>query len=412
MILLVLSIALDYYCAQRIYRSSEQSVKKLFLGITLLSNFGLLGFFKYQGFFVQIFNDLTSSQVTALQLVLPIGISFYIFHTVSYVVDVYRGRLVPKASFWEFLCYVTFFPQLIAGPIERAGNILSQIPQLKSLRSYNWREGGLLFFQGLCKKLVIADTLSIYVEQVFGDVSSFSLLSVAVATFFFGLQIYADFSGYTDMARGLGKLLHVRLTENFKFPYWSQSIQEFWGRWHITLSTWLRDYLYISLSGNKKGQLLTLRNLMITMLLGGIWHGANYTFLLWGFYHGLLLIIHRLWQSSRWHFTLPQVLSWGLTFSAVFVGWFFFRAQSIHDIWQVTEKLLHPQGTHFLPEYKMAFFALSFLTCDRLLAQKSDGILGLLKWPAPFKYAAALGLLIVFYLGRAGSDQAFIYFQF
>ncbi|NLX14084.1 MAG: MBOAT family protein [Phycisphaerales bacterium] len=278
--LLAISTVVDYLVADRLHRTASMAGKRILLGISLCGNLGLLAFFKYFNFFLDSFNQLSASlglgQCSwAIHIILPVGISFYTFQTMGYVIDVYRGRQEPARNFLDFALYVSYFPQLVAGPIERAGNLLPAIYRPRKVTPSQIGTGLQLILMGYLKKIAIADAVAPYVNDIFADPAHQSSVRLLLGLYLFAIQIYGDFSGYSDIARGVSRLLGIELMINFKQPYLSANITEFWRRWHISLSTWLRDYLYIPLGGNRKGTSNTYRNLMLTMLLGGLWHGAD-----------------------------------------------------------------------------------------------------------------------------------------
>ncbi|HEY8943454.1 MAG TPA: MBOAT family O-acyltransferase [Polyangiaceae bacterium] len=330
LILLVTSTLMDYTLARCIERFPNR--RKPLLILSLTTNLGLLGFFKYFGFFVEnVFVALQTLGIQAskpaLSIVLPVGISFYTFQTLSYTVDVYRGEIKARKNFLDFAAFLAFFPQLVAGPIERATRLLPQMEAPRTFDPSRAREGVVLMCWGLFKKIVIADNVAVIANKIFA-VSEPSFSLVWVGTLAFAVQIYADFSAYSDIARGAAKLLGFELMKNFDHPYVAQTPSEFWRRWHISLSTWFRDYVYIPLGGNKSSRLVHLRNIFVTFLLSGLWHGASWNFVLWGAYHGVLLIAYdslaRVAPSvltTRW-LALPRGI---LCFALVNVGWLMFR---------------------------------------------------------------------------------------
>lgn len=324
--LLLVSTIVDFVCARQIAAGGERRGR--WLALSVIVNLGILATFKYLDFFA-------SSTVAALQalgmqadwvslhLVLPVGISFYTFQTLGYTIDVHRGRSPACEEFWPFAAYVAFFPQLVAGPIERVSTLLPQLRRTPEFAIADQLEGGRRFLIGLWKKLVIADNLGAYVDWVFATpVEQVAGYQVVLGVLAFAGQIWADFSGYTDMALGVARTLGIRLSENFDAPYLARGPRDFWRRWHITLSTWLRDYVYVPLGGNRRGPIRTQINLGLTMLLGGLWHGAAWTFVIWGAFHGLWLAIDR---------TLLGQGAWRIvpTFALVCVGWLIFRAPSL-----------------------------------------------------------------------------------
>ncbi len=335
--LLALSTVVDFAVGVGLGRTEDGSRRRRLLVASVGTNLGILGFFKYFDFFIDSFAEISAQLGLSLgrpvlEVVLPVGISFYTFQTMSYAIDVYRRNLEPTRDLLAFAVYVSFFPQLVAGPIERAGRLLPQLEHpAERLHPEDVSTGLALITLGLFKKVAIADALAGYVEAVFSAPETHPWFLVLGGIYAFALQIYADFSGYSDIARGSARLVGVRLVRNFEQPYLSRNISEFWRTWHISLSEWLRDYLYIPLGGNRRGWRRTLVNLSLTMLLGGLWHGAAWTFVFWGGLHGLYLAVHRMWRSRtpgadpvmpRWRDALP-VLG---TFHLVCLGWVFFRA--------------------------------------------------------------------------------------
>ncbi len=311
----------------------------------------ILGIFKYFNFFVDSFAQLlhTSSSVT-LSLVLPVGISFYTFQSLSYTIDVKRGKIEAQKDFINLALYISFFPQLVAGPIVKAEDFIPQLHEDRSVSLKNLEKGLQIFVLGLFKKIVIADRLSIFVDEVFETPSAFSALTVVLAVISYSIQIYFDFSGYSDMAIGSAKCLGFDLRRNFNFPYISKNVSEFWKRWHISLSSWLMEYLYIPLGGNRKGVARTYINLVITMLLGGLWHGASWTFVAWGLFHGIGLCVHKLYKKIRKlpkdykGSTIPNIISTVCTYIFVCFGWIFFRAESFANAWDVFRAMFTLQG--------------------------------------------------------------------
>lgn len=343
--LLLISTLFDYSCARWIAEAKSLSSKRILLALSLSCSLGFLAFFKYFNFFAESLHILLQQlrvpfHPSYWSIVLPVGISFYTFQTVSYVIDVYRGVLKPEKSFLNFALYIAFFPQLVAGPIERAGHLLPQIKAPREARFDNFREGAWLCFSGLFKKVVLADNMAIIADSVFNSSGVLPAWMYLAGVYAFAFQIYGDFAGYTDIARGSAKILGFDLMKNFHRPYLAESPSDFWRRWHVSLSTWLRDYLYIPLGGNRKGFAVTCRNLMVTMLLGGLWHGAGWTFIVWGGYHGVLLVFQRIFspafQKTRELFPLKyfpvpclRAAKIFIMFQLTCIGWIFFRAENI-----------------------------------------------------------------------------------
>lgn len=355
LVLIVFSTLVDYWAARQMQRRSDQSARRPFLILSLISNLGLLFFFKYANFFgssvetaLERFNIF--ADVPAFQFLLPVGISFYTFQTLSYSIDVYRGNVEAEKHLGRFALYVSFFPQLVAGPIERSSRLLPQF-----FRDYTEghrfdfdriRSGLTQILWGFFKKVVIADRLALYVNEVYNNPGAYEGATVVLATYFFAFQIYCDFSGYSDIAIGSARLMGYDLMENFRRPYFSKSIGEFWRRWHISLSTWFRDYLYIPLGGNRVLKWRLYYNLIVVFVVSGLWHGANWTFIVWGGLHGVYLIAglassqlrERIWASASRivpvskRARVREALAVVATFHLVLLAWVFFRANSVGDV--------------------------------------------------------------------------------
>jgi len=416
--LMFFQISIDYFCALRIHSSSDKKTRKRFLIFSLTSNLCILGIFKYFNFFIGSFDNwlnLLGFNVHPLvfHIILPLGISFYTFEAMSYVYDVYRQEIEPIRDYAHYALFVIFFPHLIAGPIMRAKTFLPQITLPRVLTLEKFYEGCYLIFWGLFQKMFIADSLAKIVDPVFSS-APYSGATVLLAVYAFAFQIYGDFLGYSNIARGLGKCMGFDILFNFNLPYFSTNPREFWQRWHISLSTWLRDYLYITLGGNKNGKVAEYRNLAITMFLGGLWHGASWTFVFWGIYQGALLIIHRLLQPFLGRIALPFILRVIFFFQFICVGWLMFRAKSMAQAWQMAQSIL----VHFkisaqdiVTAEKMVFLLCILWAVETLQFIKSD-LLAVLKLNPVIK---AVFYVICFYLilfcGATGGKQ-FIYFQF
>jgi D-alanyl-lipoteichoic acid acyltransferase DltB (MBOAT superfamily) len=371
------STVVDYFVALQMGATENPRLKKALLGLSLAVNLGLLFTFKYLGFF----NDaLTEGLAMAgiawdapeLGLLLPVGISFYTFQTLSYTIDVYRGRLEPRRHFGTFALFVSFFPQLVAGPIERASRLIPQLEAEVRPDLQRFVEGGKRILWGLFKKVVVADRLAIYVDAVYADPGAHDGLTLILATYFFAFQIYADFSGYSDIAIGAARILGYDLMENFQRPYFARNISDFWRRWHISLSTWFRDYVYIPLGGNRVGALRWHVNLMIVFVVSGLWHGANWTFIVWGGLHGAYLITAILTANLRERIAgglgiasrprLHRAWEVCITFHLALVAWVFFRADSVGDAFAIFEGSLNGLGPHL-----SALFAGDVSTLHRAL---------------------------------------------
>jgi D-alanyl-lipoteichoic acid acyltransferase DltB (MBOAT superfamily) len=342
--LLLLSTTIDYGLGLIMGGETRPRRRRALLTLSLVSNLGILGVFKYFDFFSDSFRELAqaigwSVSTPVLNVILPVGISFYTFQTLSYTIDLYRGRIPAERDFLRFAAYVALFPQLVAGPIVRASQLLPQLRFDQRIDASRISRGIELILWGFFLKLCLADTAAIVVDHRFGMPDDFGALSHAIGVLAFALQIYGDFAGYSLIAIGLGRIMGLDFGINFNRPYFSQSFSEFWERWHISLSSWLRDYLYIPLGGNRGGRLFTFRNLVITMALGGLWHGAGVTFIIWGLLHGLYLVLQRVFSRPYWLLVeklhVPRLAAGGLLILVVFlltnIAWVFFRAESLED---------------------------------------------------------------------------------
>lgn len=344
-VLILFTTLISYMAAIFLERYQNVRVKKFILAFTLISCLGVLFVFKYFNFFAGAFVDFMNLfalklHPVTLKLLLPVGISFYTFQTLAYVIDVYRGNVKAEKHFGVYAAFISFFPQLVAGPIERTNNLL---PQIKAAPDFDYSQatyGMKLMTWGFFKKLCVADVVAVYSDRVFNDVYNYRGFALVLAVFFFTVQIYCDFSGYSDIARGCAKLFGINLMENFRSPYFSASVREFWSRWHISLSTWFRDYVYIPLGGNRCSKLRRNMNLMITFIVSGLWHGANWTFLAWGAVHGLAQIIENAFLPKNFE---PHGIMRGVrvifTFAFVMLAWVFFRANTIGEAFYVLENI-------------------------------------------------------------------------
>lgn len=420
LILLLLSSLIDFANGWLIGNAQNQAHKKLFLSASLVAQLGLLAYFKYFNFFQDSFIDLLRNfgfhdSFTIVKIILPVGISFYTFQTLSYVIDVYYGKLKPTKNIIDFLAFVSFFPQLVAGPIERAAHM---IPQFSRTQKFNYPQavdGLRLMLWGFFKKLVIADTLSKFVDIYYNSPSQHSTTFAWLAILGFAFQIYCDFSGYSDIAMGCAKTLGFELMVNFRTPYFSSTFSEFWQRWHIALSTWFRDYVYIPLGGNRGTFFLFARNIFITFLLSGLWHGANYTFIIWGAAHAFLLIIERFLQKQFPQFKWPPLF----VFFIVAMCWVPFRAKDITQMNLVYTQLFHFNGFTWrafdvLGKYHIAFALvfILFLIAEFWLDKKTFAIKAesLHPWIRRSFYYAII--LVIFLMTDFNNAPSFIYFQF
>jgi len=342
--LILISMVVNYTLGRELSKAkgNKKVSKKTLLTIGIVFNLLLLGYFKYMDFFIANLNRFAGTHLDLLHLALPLAISFYTFQQIAYLVDSYRGE-TKEYDFLNYAVFVTFFPQLIAGPIVHHKEMMPQFARLKNkvVNLENVAAGLFIFFMGLFKKVVIADTFASWATQGFDVAKELNMLEAWSASLSYTFQLYFDFSGYTDMAIGLGLLFNIKLPTNFLSPYKATSIQDFWRRWHITLSHFLRDYIYIPLGGNRKGELRTYTNLFSTFLLGGLWHGAGWTFVFWGALHGLALVIHRVWQKLK--LKMPILLAWFITFNFINIAWVFFRANSFSDALKVLKGMFHSE---------------------------------------------------------------------
>lgn len=442
--LLVISTLVDYFAALTMERTKSSLRRRLALLSSIIVNIGFLATFKYFSFFAENLQALLTRtgvpcSLPVLNLILPAGISFYTFQTLCYTIDVYLGKFRAEKSFIDFAAYVAFFPQLVAGPIERANRLLPQIKRDKRITIEGILTGLRLFIWGLFKKLYIADNLSSIVDYAFGDPSHHGPITLLIAAYAFGVQIYCDFSGYTDMARGLGKMVGVELAINFNLPYFATSLRDFWRRWHITLSNWFRDYVYIPLGGSRRGTVLTCRNLLITFAISGVWHGAGWNFILWGVIHGAWVALENVLDRGRIGTifrTVPTAVKIIFTFHLVTFTWILFRAPNF-EIFQeyiqhmaygfqgiATDAVNAPsiyaalgtlldavsrQDRHHLLLF--TFFVTPLLAVQAFQYFSDDQLVDL-RWrlvPRAAAYAVILSLLMTF--GAANGKQ-FIYFQF
>ncbi len=423
--LLALSTTIDFFVGHWLHRSNSQRRRKLLLTLSVCSNLAILGTFKYFGFFADSFAHLLNlfglqAGFVSLNIVLPIGISFYTFQSMSYTIDIYRGKLTPSRSFVNFALFVAFFPQLVAGPIERAANLLPQINSPRKITAAHLDTGSFLILWGYFKKVVVADNLAAISDQIFEGYSQFHGIDLVIGVLAFSVQIYADFSGYSDIARGLAKLMGFDLMVNFKLPYFAVSPSDFWLRWHVSLSTWLRDYLYIPLGGNRHGSTKIYRNLAITMLLGSLWHGAAWNFVLWGLYHGVILIVYRIWDEraalagsrGRGPINVPILPRMLLMLILTLIGWVFFRCASLAQIYYVFANAgltLSEQSLHFA--YALAFFTLPLLVVQ-VCQHVTRDLLIVIKLPILPRVVVYTFILSWIFIFGVRESVEFIYFQF
>ena len=432
LILIVISSAADFIIGNKIFKSSKLRTRNLLLLMSLVINLGMLFFFKYFNFFIDSFRTMFSpgnslDNWNTLNIILPVGISFYTFQTLSYTIDIYKSKIEPTKSALTFFTFVAFFPQLVAGPIERASNL---IPQFEKKRQFSFSQGtsGLkLMIWGLFKKMVIADQMAVIVNSVYSNPVNFNGWSVFAATFLFGFQIYCDFSGYSDIAIGTARLFGIELMTNFRTPYFATSFRDFWHRWHISLSSWFRDYVYIPLGGNRGTTMKWVVNIILTFTISGLWHGASITYVIWGLLHGVLFAAeHFIYPIIKIQQKLKNIFGFTITFILVNFSWLFFRAES----WNDAKHLLHSlfvksnfatdsihslliSGNQFTEQGRVLFFIFPiFILIEILLGKREFSMLfnqspKLIRWG--FYY---LIVLLILFFGVLNSAPQFIYFQF
>ncbi|WP_109437694.1 MBOAT family protein [Aquimarina sp. AU119] len=419
--LIALSTIIDYTAGFRIYESKEKSIKKRWLWVSIIFNLGMLGFFKYYNFFIDSWIDLFAAMgyelqsTWTLQIILPVGISFYTFQTLSYSIDIYKEKLQPTKDFIAFAAFVSFFPQLVAGPIERATNLVPQFLKKRTFTYKTFSYGIKLMIWGFFLKLVVADRAAIYVNAVYNNTENHDGLSFIAATVLFAFQIYGDFAGYSLIAIGTSKLFGFDLMTNFRRPYFSASVSEFWTRWHISLSTWFRDYLYIPLGGNRVAKPRWLFNLFITFLISGLWHGANWTFVVWGALNGLYLILEVLLFKKR----RKGVFNVVLTFALINFAWVFFRANSIEDAFYIIKRICTVPGRLYIGSGDditaslYATLAIAILVLVELKKEYFNTLFSISNHKYEFVRLTGYAVLIymIMYFGVFGKSQ-FIYFQF
>jgi D-alanyl-lipoteichoic acid acyltransferase DltB (MBOAT superfamily) len=434
LLLLFGTSAIDYLMV--VLMEQKQSTRRLWLIISLVSNFGFLGYFKYSTFITDNLNGLLAHRGFYVKLpdpadypnaalslfgapddwmfskvILPIGISFHTFQSMSYTIDAYRGTIQTERSFIRFLTFVSFFPQLVAGPIERAGNLLPQLQQTPRITRQDITDGLSLFLVGFFKKVALADYLATYVNEVYGNPIKFQAPALLLATVAFGWQIYFDFSGYTDMARGIAQLMGFRLMLNFNNPYTATGLGDFWNRWHISLSTWFKDYLYFPLGGSRRGPWRTYFNMFVTMVVSGIWHGANWTFVIWGGLHALGRCLTReVEQTEFYKERIPRLAKQIAVFSFVTFTWIFFRAQTLGDAWLIIERMFTTGWTD--PRFPLLMAGLVLAVWVYQLVFNSRSALRRCLEVAPLR--VGLAVLMIWYLVIVAqpSTKQFIYFQF
>jgi len=427
LLLLILSSTVDFIVGISLGKVKEELKRKLILTISISFNIGLLGFFKYFNFFAESFASLMAqiglhADPITLKVILPVGISFYTFQSLSYTIDVYKRKMEPTRDMLAFYAFISFFPQLVAGPIERAKNM---VPQFIVKRNFDYekaKDGLKQILWGLFKKMVIADNLAPHVAKIFHNYADYSGSTLLLGAFYFAIQIYCDFSGYSNIAIGTAELFGFKLMRNFANPYFSRDIGEFWRRWHISLSTWFRDYLYIPLGGNRVSTWKLVRNLLITFTVSGLWHGANWTFIAWGFFNGLLLVplsVFKLNKSNqntvaegRWYPNVKELLQMGLTFCLTLIAWVFFRSPNITDSFHYLGHMFSsslftvPSG-----EFKANFLLVVLLILIEWFQRNKEHPLQFDKVPVYARWIIYYAFLLLIF-NKGGQQASFIYFQF
>lgn len=427
--LIFVSTIVDFLIGKKLFREEKASIRKRLLWISLFVNLGMLGVFKYYNFFVASFNDAftflgAEINLATLNILLPVGISFYTFQTLSYTIDIYRKKLTPANEFTTFAAFVSFFPQLVAGPIERATSLL---PQFKKRRTFDYSkaiDGSKQILWGAFKKVVIADNCAEYANLIFNNAEGHSGSTLALGAIFFSFQIYGDFSGYSDMAIGLSRLFGFDLKQNFAFPYFSRNIGEFWRRWHISLSSWFRDYLYIPLGGSRVGKMRQVINTLIIFLVSGFWHGPNWTFVCWGGLHALYFIPLLLFRQNRKYNSaffsekimpsLRECTSMSLTFVLVTFAWILFRADSLNSAFNYIGGIFSSSFFSVPDHYDkmIVAFVLLFILIEWIGRHGEYGLQLIGSKASPLVRHALYILIILMIVLFGGVQQEFIYFQF
>lgn len=435
--LIIFSSAVDFIVGNKLSKQEKRSKRKLLLYVSIFVNLGILGIFKYYNFFIDNFIEAFSlfgiqMNIRSLNVILPVGISFYTFQTLSYSIDVYRKRMEPTRDILAFFAYVSFFPQLVAGPIERAANLL---PQFYKHRKFDYDKavvGMRQILWGLFKKIVIADNCAFYVNDIFSNYEYYSGSTLLLGAIFFAFQIYGDFSGYSDIAIGTGRLFGFNLMKNFAFPYFSRDIAEFWRRWHISLSSWFKDYVYIPLGGSRGSKLQKVRNIFIIFLVSGFWHGANWTFIVWGLINAFLFLPLLLINKNRINTntvaegklipSIKEFLQMGITFFFVVIAWVFFRADNIYDALNYLSQIFS-RSLFTMPQFAVGdelikalitflliflFMLIEWIGREQQFAIAELGNL----WRRPLRWALYSFLILIIAMMMRTTETPFIYFQF
>jgi D-alanyl-lipoteichoic acid acyltransferase DltB (MBOAT superfamily) len=431
-LLILFSTVVTWLCALFLNQREKREKKKIILLSALILNLGILVLFKYANFITLNVNDLfhilhIKWEISFLDLLLPVGISFYTFQAIGYTIDVYKGKIPAEKNFITYALFISFFPQLVAGPIERASNLLPQFHRVHHFDTNNFVQGMRLVLWGYFMKVVVSDRLAIYVNFVYGNIPYHSTITLIVATIFFAFQIYCDFGGYSNIAVGCAKIMGFDLMTNFKRPYLSTSVTEFWRRWHISLSTWFRDYVYIPLGGNRCSKGKNYLNLFLTFALSGLWHGANWAFIIWGALNGIFQIIEKFTAGFRkkwtayFHLSKIAFIIHGFnvlfTFTLITITWVFFRAGNVDTALQIFGKMLNiSRGPLFTLPFQAllygSFFTIILIVSDFLQERNKDKHFFLENKSVLVRYVAYLSLTIIILLFGVFDSSRFIYFQF
>jgi len=429
--LIALSSLVDYFVGIYLAKKTAIKTRRRLLAVSLIMNLGMLGFFKYFNFFVDNFVSaftLFGKHLDPLHLkvILPVGISFYTFQTLSYSIDIYKKKIKPTKDFIAFFAFVSFFPQLVAGPIERAKNLLPQFFKERKFEYDKAVDGLRQILWGLFKKIVIADNAAVYVDQIFGNYQNFSGSTLLLGVILFAFQIYGDFSGYSDIAIGTARLFGFNLMQNFNFPYFSRNIAEFWRRWHISLSTWFRDYVYIPLGGSRVSPLKKIRNVFVIFIVSGFWHGANWTFIIWGGLNALYFLPSMLLRKNRMYTntvaegkvfpTVREFFEMSITFFLTLIAWVFFRSESVTSAIEYIKGIFSnsiisiPQtGDRYILALIIVFVIIEWLNREKQYALENIGN----RWPRFFRWSFYyILILIILWFGHFSEPAEFIYFQF
>ena len=427
-VLLLVAATYDYLIGYSLYFTKGARARKLLVAMSVVMNLGMLGYFKYTNFFIGLTNDLFGAGFLDFQhIFLPVGISFFVFQSMSYTIDIYRGQLRPLDSWLDYLFYLSFFPQLVAGPIVRASHFIPQIRRRPLVTREMLGSALFLILTGLFKKAVISDYIALnFVDRIFDEPLLYSGFECLMGLYGYALQIYCDFSGYSDMAIGLALMMGFHFPKNFDAPYRSATITEFWRRWHISLSSWLRDYLYISLGGNRKGKGRTYLNLLLTMLLGGLWHGAALRFVVWGALHGIALALHKMWLAvvpgakilGKDMNPVMRLMGIVFTFHLVCLGWLVFRADSMQSVGLMLHQIFSAFNSELIPQvvagYSGAFLLIAIGYLLHAVPDRGDHWLRgvITRAPMGWQVGMLVGMIWLVMQIKSSDIQPFIYFQF